>query len=157
MWRRAHGYFTQVSVKGIEFVLRLLLGGIFVYAGAIKIIDPGRFLIAIRSYELVGDPWAAWIAVSLPWVEVFAGLCVIMRVLYRGGLMILMAATVTFLIAIAAAWFRGLDIECGCFSGKGQAGGYLEIVLRDVLILGVAAFLYLRPNRDPKASLSDSR
>ena len=138
----------QVSGRGIELVFRVLLGGIFVYAGATKLMDPGRFAIVIRSYELIGDPWVAWIAMSLPWIEVYAGACVITRVFYRGALLILVAATLMFLIAIVAAWARGLDIECGCFSGKGGTGNYLEIILRDVLFLGVGLFLFPRAKSD---------
>ncbi len=137
-------YCTHVLANGIALLHRVVLGGLFVYAGATKITDPGRFLVAIRSYEIVGDPWAAWIAVWLPWVEVFAGICVIMRSLYRGALALLTAAMAIFLVAISSAWARGLDVECGCFAGKGLTGSYLEIILRDLLILGVAIYLMLR-------------
>jgi len=29
-----------------------------------------------EDFDLLGDPWAAWLAMGLPWLEIFAGLAV---------------------------------------------------------------------------------
>lgn len=130
-------------------LLSLGFGGVFVYAGALKLQDPSRFLIDIRSFDLVPDPYAAWIALLLPWVEVFGGLAVILGLWRRGGLFLLNLLLVAFFIAIAIAKSRGLNIHCGCFGGEDGASDYLELFVRDGVLLAVGIILHLmyRPKK----------
>ena len=69
--------------------LSLVFGGVFVYAAVLKLRDPGRFLIDIRSFDMLPDPYAAWLALLLPWVELLCGLAVITGLMRKGGLLIL--------------------------------------------------------------------
>ena len=127
-------------------VLAVLLGGLFVYAGAIKIVDPMHFAIDIDNYKML--PWAVSVRLAfyLPWLEVLCGLALIVRRLYVGGLSILAALIATFIIASIIAKGRGLDISCGCF---GEASKYLSFTwhLALDLILLALALLLLRHDR----------
>ena len=62
-------------------------GGLFVYAGFLKLwgLGPMSFANDIRSFHILADPWVAWLAMSLPWLEIFCGLAVICGPLRRGG------------------------------------------------------------------------
>jgi hypothetical protein len=55
----------------------------------------------------------------------------------------------TFIIAIAQAWARGLSIDCGCFGGGGKIDSedtkYLSEIIRDMGLLGIGVFLYRYP------------
>lgn len=116
-------------------ILCFAYGAVFVYAGSMKLRDPGLFLQDIRSFNLLPDPFAAWLALGLPWLEVLAGLAVIAGWLRRGGLLLLQVALLVFLVAIGSAWHRGLNIECGCFGDSIQASTYVELIVRDVILL----------------------
>lgn len=130
----------------LRLFLHLLFGGIFVYAGAVKAWDPTAFLLDIRSFELLPDPWAAWLAMSLPWLEIFAGLAVMTGLLRAGGLLLLNACLLGFLAAILIAWARGLDIRCGCF-GSGGSSEYVELLVRDLALLGLGLWLARKQKR----------
>jgi uncharacterized membrane protein YphA (DoxX/SURF4 family) len=132
----------------LRFLLHLLFGGIFVYAGAVKAWDPAAFLLDVRSFELLPDPWAAWLAMCLPWLEIFAGLAVMTGLLRAGGLLLLNACLLGFLASILIAWARGLDIRCGCF-GSGGSSAYVELVVRDLALLGLGLWLVLRRRQKP--------
>lgn len=119
----------------IRGILALVFGGVFVYAGAVKAADPSRFLIDIRSFDMLPDPFAAWMALGLPWLELLCGLAVILGVLRRGALLILNLALVVFFVAIGIAKSRGLDIHCGCFGGADAASSYTGLFIRDGLLL----------------------
>lgn len=120
-------------------LLALIFGGVFIYAGVIKAWNPSLFLADIRSFQLLPDPFAAWLALSLPWLEIFAGLAVIMGIGRMGGLLLLNLALGVFFVAIASAWYRGIDIQCGCFGGgKNKAdasASYYWLFVRDILLL----------------------
>ena len=57
-------------------VLAWAFGGIFVFSGWLKVEDPARFLVSVRSFHILPDPFAAWLALGLPWLEILAGLAV---------------------------------------------------------------------------------
>lgn len=140
-------------MKVLLFVLHLLLGGVFVWAGVAKALDPGLFLIDVRSFALLPDPYAAWLAMFLPWLEIFAGLAVITGVLRKGGLLMLNGSLIVFLGALGIAWSRHTDIRCGCFGGGGDASAnYVFYVTRDLALLALGLFLLYRSFRQTKIS-----
>ncbi len=118
----------------------ILIGGLFIYAGVVKIIDPVEFARDIDNYKMM--PWrlAVSLALYLPWLEIFCGLALITRVLYRGGVFIVTALMMVFIAASIAAKTRGLDVSCGCF---GHASKYLNfswhLALDIALLIGLIA------------------
>lgn len=134
-------------MKGLRFFLHLLFGGVFVYAGALKAWDPAAFVMDVRSFELLRDPLAAWLAMALPWLEIFAGLAVMTGILRAGGLLILNVTLLFFLVAILSAWARGLDIQCGCFGGGAGTTDYVELIVRDVVLLALGVWLAFSPRK----------
>lgn len=133
-------------------ILALLFGGVFVYAGALKLRDPGLFLIDIRSFDMLPDPYAAWLALWLPWLEILCGLAVITGVFRKGGLLVLNLALIGFFIAIGLAKSRGLNIQCGCFGESDSSSNYLELFVRDgvLLSLGLVLAWLCRARRNSK-------
>lgn len=129
-------------------ILAFLFGGVFVYAGMLKLRDPARFLIDIRSFDMLPDPYGAWLALGLPWLEVLCGLAVITGVFRKGGLLLLNLALIAFFAAIGIAKSRGLDIQCGCFGGSDPTSSYLELFIRDGILLCIGlALVWLHRSR----------
>src|SRR5436853_1482620 len=116
-------------------VLDLIVGGIFIYAGAIKALDPVQFANDIDNYKTL--PWfiSVRLAFYLPWLEFFCGLAVIFRFLYRGGLLILTALIAVFIAATIAAKIRGLDVTCGCFGHASKNWSFPQHLAVDLVIL----------------------
>lgn len=125
-------------------LFHLLFGGVFFYAGILKVRDPGLFLLDVRSFDLLPDPYAAWLAMGLPWLEILAGLAVITGLLRSGGLLILNASLLAFLGAIAISWWRGIDIRCGCFGSSDATSNDVELIVRDLALLALGLFLMIR-------------
>jgi uncharacterized membrane protein YphA (DoxX/SURF4 family) len=131
-------------------LLAVLFGGTFIYAGVLKASDPGLFLIDVRSFDMLPDPYAAWLAISLPWLEIFAGLAVVMGVFRASGLLVLNLLLIVFFIAIGWAWHLGIDIKCGCFGKSDAASNYTWLFTRDGILLAlglVTSWLELRCDR----------
>jgi uncharacterized membrane protein YphA (DoxX/SURF4 family) len=103
-------------VQMILSVARVVLGALFLYAGAIKIMDPAAFALAVYNYHIL----PAWLmnmtAIILPWVEVVAGTCLVLGLWIPGGSFIVSTLLLVFTIALGFNLSRGLDIACGCFS-----------------------------------------
>ena len=113
----------------------LLVAGIFIYAGALKAIDPVQFASDIDNYKILPWPVSVALAFYLPWLEIFCALGLVFRFLYRGALSILSASIVVFTLATIAAKVRGLDITCGCFGHASQNWSFPLISLTNLAIL----------------------
>ena len=128
---------------------RLVLGGVWLVAGALKLPDPAAGVRAVRAYQLLPEAAVPAVGYGLPVVEVLLGLLLILGVTVRacavGSALLLLA----FMGGIGAAWARGLQIDCGCFGGGGRVadGGtrYVQELLRDSGLLAVSALLAARP------------
>jgi uncharacterized membrane protein YphA (DoxX/SURF4 family) len=134
-------------------IVAIVIGGLFIYAGAVKVIDPVEFARDIDNYKML--PWqiGVGLALYLPWLEIFAGLALITGVLYRGGVFVLTGLMALFVVATIIARARGLDISCGCF---GHASKYLSFawhLVLDFLLLGGLVLLWKRslPRADVRA------
>ena len=130
-----------------QFVWRIvdvIIGGIFIYAGAIKVLDPVQFAIDIDNYKILPWPISVGLAFYLPWLEILCGLALILRRLYLGGLSILTGLVAVFLVATTAAKIRGLDITCGCFGHASQNWNFPTHLAIDLAILGTLLALSFR-------------
>jgi uncharacterized membrane protein YphA (DoxX/SURF4 family) len=123
----------------VALFLRLLLGGVFLYASLDKIRNPTDFAHVVLDYHFLPDRFVIPFSVLLPWVEATSGALLILGVLRRGSAAILLALLVTFVVAIGSAVARGIDIACGCFqvSGGGERVAW-ETLGRDLLLIVAA-------------------
>jgi putative oxidoreductase len=122
------------------------VGAIFIYAGAIKAFDPMGFANDIDNYKIL--PWTIGVGLAfyLPWLEILCGLALVARVLYRGGLSILVALIGIFIAATIAAKIRGLDITCGCFGHASKNWSFSTHLALDSVLL-ISLLLLLRSAR----------
>ena len=130
-------------------IVAILIGGLFIYAGVVKIVNPIDFARDIDNYKMLPWPASVWLALYLPWLEILCGLALITRILYRGSVFIVTALMSLFIIVSIAAKARGLDVSCGCF---GHASKYLNFswhLVLDFLLLGGLLLLWKRPAPAP--------
>lgn len=126
----------------LHLLLRLALGGIFVYAGAVKLLDVRGFAVLISQYNLAPE-WALGpLAVGLPILELAAGLGLLLDL--RGSLTIVTALLLFFCGVLWFGVLQGLSVDCGCFSAEEHSAhdGLRQALVRDLVMLAAAAFLY---------------
>ena len=124
-------------------IVALIIGGIFIYAGVIKAMDPVAFANDIDNYKILPWPLVVRLAFYLPWLELLCGLALILRFFYRGGLFILTGLTFVFIAASVIAKVRGLDITCGCFGHASKNWNFSGHLALDLAILAALSALWL--------------
>ena len=133
----------------IGLVARLVTGGVWIVAGALKLPHPADSVRAVRAYDLLPEAVVPAVGHLLPVLEVVIGLCLVVGVLVRGTSIVSALLFVAFIIGISSAWARGLSIDCGCFGGGGQipdaAAKYPGEIARDIGLLALSAWLVVRP------------
>ncbi len=135
----------------LGLVARLLVGGVWLVAGWVKVSDPAASVRAVRAYQILPEAAVPAVGHGLPVLEMCIGLLLIIGLSQRlaaFGSVLLFAA---FIVGISAAWARGLQIECGCFGGGGAGGAdaadkYPWEIARDVGLLVLSALLAWRPS-----------
>lgn len=132
--------------KGVLLAFRLVLGGLFVYAGAAKVLDPLDFAQNIRNYQLVGQSLSFVAAIVLPWLEILAGLALILGVWTRGAALVVTGLLVFFIVLTAVTMVRGLDVDCGCFGSLSRKSGW-GVILEDLGMLALGLALLLAPEK----------
>jgi uncharacterized membrane protein YphA (DoxX/SURF4 family) len=129
--------------QGLHLIARLIVGGVFVYAGILKMSSPLEFADEIAAYQLLPASAINPLALGLPFFEITCGLLVMAGFHIRIGSTGISAMLLMFMGAIALALKKGLLIDCGCFGGHSWFESNLWVALgRDGLLLLLAAFIY---------------
>ena len=123
-------------------ILRVALGGFFIWSGAVKLADLDSFVDTVGNYQIVDRPWDAYFGYFVPWFEVVAGLAVVTGLGIRAGLLSLMGMLVGFSVAIAWVWSEGLNINCGCFGKSDEPTNYGRHLFYNVLLICTGAGLF---------------
>lgn len=129
-------------MKFVKLLLRLWVGATFAVLSAYKIRFPVVFAAAIQGYDLLSPRLIPLAAVAVPWMELLAGVCLILGWLSRGATLVLGVLSLSFSMMVAVTLARGLDINCGCFTNESLArvsGGHL---IFDLLLLLATVLLY---------------
>jgi len=128
---------------------RVVTGGAWVVAGALKLPDPAGSVRAVRAYELLPEAVVPTVGYLLPALEVAVGVLLVLGLLTRAAAVASSLMFVAFVVGIASAWARGLQIDCGCFGGGGFEAGAAEDypweIARDVGLLLLSLWLVVRP------------
>lgn len=130
-------------------LFRLIVGGVLLVAGALKVGHPTESARAVQAYQLLPFDMAKLVGYGLPLAEIIVGVLLILGLLTRGAAVIATLMMVAFVIGIASAWARGLSIDCGCFGGGGTIAkadtAYGFEVTRDGILTLMGVYLCWRP------------
>jgi Methylamine utilisation protein MauE len=128
--------------------VQIALGAIFIAAALPKISDPPSFAHMIYNYRLLPGNLINISALAMPWVELLAGLALVLGVWVRPARWLIAAMLVTFIIAISINLLRDNAIDCGCFDVSAANLTHEErirdmwlVILRDVGMLLMVAQL----------------
>jgi len=136
----------MIKNKTLLVVFRLILGGLFVYAGVVKVLDPLDFAQNIRNYRLVGQSLSFMAAVVLPWLEILAGVALAAGIWKRASALIISGLLVFFILLTLVTIARGLDVECGCFGALSRKSGF-GVILEDLGMLFMGLCLLFAPEK----------
>lgn len=129
---------------------RLVVGGVWIAAGVLKLPDPTENVRAVRAYQLLPESVVPTVGLGLPILEILVGGCLVLGLLTRGFAVLSALMLVAFMVGISSAWARGLEIECGCFGGGAgpvpdASAKYPWEIARDLALLLLSGYLVWRP------------
>jgi uncharacterized membrane protein YphA (DoxX/SURF4 family) len=122
---------------------RAILGGLFMYASFDKMANPEAFANIIDNYHILPYQLVNPMAIFLPWLEFITGLLLVVGKWVKGSLLIYSSLLIIFIIALAQAVVRGLDISCGCFSVQSSSTSDIWVrIILDIVMLFFSVNLF---------------
>ncbi|MBT3299406.1 MAG: DoxX family membrane protein [Candidatus Marinimicrobia bacterium] len=129
--------------KYIQLLIRLIIGGLFIYASLDKIENPDVFAQQINNYHLVPFGLENIIAIVLPWLEFITGIGLIVGVYLEASALWISILLLSFIVMMIQAILRGYNIECGCGLNEGEMVGAKKII-ENMIILGALVWLMIQ-------------
>lgn len=127
---------------------RLVVGGVWLVAGGLKVLDPTDNIRAVQAYKILPGSTTQAVGIAMPAIELVVGLALVLGVLVRGASILSALLLLVYIGAIASVWARGIKIDCGCFGGGGAdpeaTSHYPWEIARDVVLLGLSVLLVWR-------------
>ena len=128
------------------FIMRLLVGLVFIIASYDKIIATAQFARDISNYHIIPFGLENLIAIILPWIELFLGLGIVIGIFIDGSSFLSGTLLVLFILLIFQAMLRGFNIECGCGLKEGEMVGWSKII-ENIILLGASYIIFFAKNR----------
>lgn len=133
----------------IGITARLILGGVLIVAGALKLPNLEASVFSVVAYQLVPYSWAKVLGVVLPVGEVVLGALLLLGLFTRISGLLGALMMVAYIVAIISVWVRGISIDCGCFSPGGPTdegfSKYPWEIARDLGLALAGAWLFWGP------------
>ncbi len=143
---------TEPVLAWLGLAARLAVGGMWIWAGLVKLPDPASSVESVRAYALLPESLVEPVGYLLPVVEVVLGVALVLGLMTRGAALLSAGLLLVFIGGIISVWARGMEINCGCFGDGGAnpdaALQYPWEISRDLALLGLAvALVALRRTR----------
>ena len=151
----------------VIWIGRIVMGGIFIYAGYSKLFFPNRmfwpwvmlkfsvlanlsnFSFQVDSYKLLSPAGVDFVSHTLPFAEVLLGLLLLIGWRLRIWGTIVSLIMLGFLAAVTRAYLLHMDINCGCFAKPEPVS--LKKILEDsgmaLLTLVMTVFAYIEARK----------
>jgi uncharacterized membrane protein YphA (DoxX/SURF4 family) len=152
----------------VLLALRIVLAGVFLYAGAVKAISSAEFALAILPFmsfpeillgliskvipsagAIAPEALIGWVASILPPLEIAGAILVLLPWTRRYGAALILLLCLAFIAALGWALANDIIVACSCFGQDEEPsrGKMIIAILRDVALVAMAAFVMLAPNR----------
>lgn len=125
-------------------IVRVLIGALFVAAGASKVGHFNDLAAAIAGFRILPEVAVGPLAVLLPFFEIALGLYLIVGLFTRAAAAVGAAQLTIYAAAIASAVVRHIPANCGCFGPQDTARADWPHVLADLALAAVCALVAWR-------------
>jgi putative oxidoreductase len=125
-------------------VIKIIIGGLFIVSSITKLPNPDKFAESIAAYKLVPDVLIPPLSVLIPWLQVICGVLLVLDIYSQSAALIFCGLLAVYTAAITIDYFRGFQIDCGCFDLLGLEDTIgIRSILRDIGFLAITAVVVI--------------
>jgi uncharacterized membrane protein YphA (DoxX/SURF4 family) len=110
----------NLVLSAISLILRLGLGGIFIFAAAVKLRDPQAVAGSIQAFKinLMGQPMPDHLVLlgtyGIPWLELLVGAALVLGLWTRSAALLYTLLMASFVALVISVIQRDMNVECQC-------------------------------------------
>jgi len=134
----------EARLSRTERAVSIVLAAVFAAAGILKILDPMSFAASIARLRLLPDSIVGTTAIVLPWVELVAAGALFVPSYRAAAIRLLLGLLAAFTTLLGLGLWMGSPDSCGCFGGVAVLNRADLGLVRNLALLGLAAFLLRR-------------
>jgi uncharacterized membrane protein YphA (DoxX/SURF4 family) len=137
--------------SGVPAVVRMVLGGLLILAGYIKLGNGDFAYDSVKAFQLgLGDAVLQELARVVPWAELITGVLLVLGLWARGAALMTVVMMLAYMAAIASVMSRGMTVKCGCFGALqlfcgDKPMGVCHLVRNSVMAAGGVLVLVMGP------------
>ena len=135
----------NTPLQWLTLLVRVFLGGYFLFAAVPKIAEPYAFSVSIVHYAMMPDWSINAFALVVPWLELLVGVCLVVGFRVRSAAVICAILLAVFIAAVGWAMAHGLQIDCGCFGEANKEEVGWGKILKNLGMMVMCAYLVWRP------------
>jgi Methylamine utilisation protein MauE len=124
--------------------LQVVVGAVLLVAAVTKLPRPGRFVEAVRGYEVIPAGLARPVAVAVLAAETAAGLALLTGWAVSAALVVALVLFAAFSAAVGVALRRGATVTCGCFGSADEQVSSRTLVRLGLLLATTTGALVVR-------------
>jgi len=129
------------AMNAAVLVVRVLLGGLLVVTGLLKVGHAPDLAAAIAGFRLLPSAAIGPLALALPFFEIMLGGYLIAGLFTRTAAIVAAVQFTVYAAAIASAVLRHIPANCGCFGPNDAAVADWPHVAFDLALVVAAAFI----------------
>lgn len=135
----------QAVISTVQWVFRVVLAGVLVFAGVLKLQDNSALLETVAYLPWL-PVWLKWRVVEfLPWVEILVAVLLVIRIKEKWVLSVVGLIFTGFLLFAIYGFATGMEGDCGCFGEFGNSSFGWGMIFRNAAFVGMAGFLFYQP------------
>jgi uncharacterized membrane protein YphA (DoxX/SURF4 family) len=131
-------------MNAVVGAIRVVLAGLFLWAGVVKLLDPWGFLLGVEQFGAFPRLALGPIALAVPVLEILTGLLLLGSRGRRPGALLALGFGLVFAWLFLGAGLMGRTVACGCFGGRADPTSPVVGFARAVVIIVGAAAVYAR-------------
>ena len=125
-----------IKFRWLKSLPRVFVGLILLATGTGKLLDMAGFVSVLDAYQLMPHWLSILLAYSLPFIELFTGLSLLISKKPIIGAWVAVVLHTLMLIVVTFTFYRGISIEnCGCFGVFLARPLTLQTLFEDLLML----------------------
>jgi len=130
----------------VAVLMRVLVGGVFLFAGFSKLLLPHAEVVAlVQQYQVLPGWLVSSTALFLPWIEVASGTALLIGFGTTIAALLIAVQLLNFSALMVVILAAGIVIEdCGCFGNLGWRETPLQVLIRDLIMLALLVPVFFR-------------
>ncbi len=127
----------------ISRIAEIFLGICFILSGALKLYDPSKSVYLMDKVLGINSDLSIFLIASICIAELMLAFILLFRFYPEKGILASIACFSFFLLFSIYLFYKGSDLDCGCFGSVSLLSSGKELIMRNAILLGLSVMVFV--------------